>query len=79
MSILTILAVIVHVVLSIALIYFALHRMQKNAELGGAFGSGAAHTMFGREKGFDPAAKMALWTGVLFMISCFVTAALLAR
>ncbi|WP_165147149.1 preprotein translocase subunit SecG [Marinitoga sp. 38H-ov] len=79
MSILTILAVLVHLVLSIALIYFALQRMQKNAELGGAFGSGASHTMFGREKGFDPAAKMALWAGILFMISCFVVAALLAR
>ncbi|AEX86119.1 preprotein translocase subunit SecG [Marinitoga sp. 1135] len=79
MSALTVLAIIVHIVLSIALIYFALHRMQKNAELGGAFGSGAAHTMFGREKGFDPAAKMALWTGVLFMISSFIVTALLAR
>ncbi|KLO22794.1 preprotein translocase subunit SecG [Marinitoga sp. 1197] len=76
---LTILAIIVHIILSIALIYFALQRMQKNAELGGAFGSGAAHTMFGREKGLDPAAKMALWSGILFMISSFVVAALLAR
>ncbi|MBM7558511.1 preprotein translocase subunit SecG [Marinitoga litoralis] len=79
MSILTVLAVLVHIALSIALIYFALQRMQKNAELGGAFGSGASHTMFGREKGFDPAAKMALWAGILFMVSCFVVAALLAR
>ena len=79
MSALGIIFVIVHVVLSLGLIYFALQRMQKNSELGGAFGGGASNTHFGREKGFDPAAKLAMWFGIFFMISCFVTTIFLTR
>lgn len=73
MSILGIIMVIIHILLSIGVIFFALQRMQKNAELGGAFGGGASRTQFGREKGFDTQAKFALWFGIFFMISCFIT------
>ena len=73
-----ILILAIHLILAVGVIYFGLTRMRKNAELGGAFGSGAMHTMFGREKGLDKEAKWALVFGVLFMLSCFLTASILA-
>jgi preprotein translocase subunit SecG len=79
MSILAVIMTIVHVILCVGVSYFALKRMQKNAELGGAFGSGSAHTMFGREKGLDSVAKLGMWFGILFMISCFITTMLIIK
>lgn len=78
MSSLGILMIIVHILLSVGVIFFSLKRMQRNSELGGAFGGGASQTNFGREKGLDSTAKWALWLGVLFMFSCFVTTLVLA-
>ncbi|MDN5341235.1 preprotein translocase subunit SecG [Oceanotoga sp. DSM 15011] len=73
MSALAIIMVIVHVILAVGVIFFSLQRMQKNAELGGAFGGGASQAHFGREKGLDTSAKWALWLGIFFMLSCFLT------
>ncbi|PNR95735.1 preprotein translocase subunit SecG [Petrotoga sp. 9PWA.NaAc.5.4] len=72
MGFLDVLLIIVHIVLAIGVIFFALQRMQKNSEIGGAFGAGAAATNFGREKGLDKASKLALTLGILFMFSCFL-------
>jgi preprotein translocase subunit SecG len=78
MSALGILMIIVHVILAVGVIFFSLKRMQRNSELGGAFGGGASQANFGREKGMDATAKWALWLAVLFMFSCFVTTLVLA-
>jgi preprotein translocase subunit SecG len=48
MSALGILMIIVHVLLAIGVIFFSLKRMQRNSELGGAFGGGASQANFGR-------------------------------
>lgn len=74
MSALGIVVLVIHFIIALAVIFFALKRMQRNAELGGAFGSGASSTKFGREKGFDTTSKLEILTGILFMVSCFVTA-----
>jgi preprotein translocase subunit SecG len=73
MNVLGIIMIIVHILLSVGVIFFALKRMQKNAELGGAFGGGASSAHFGREKGFDSATKFEMVFTALFMVSCFVT------
>lgn len=59
--------VIVHSLISVALIYMVLQQMSKFAELGGAFGSGSLHTMFGRKKGLDTSGKITLWLSVAFL------------
>jgi len=41
---------IVHTIIAVALIWMVLQEMEKFSELGGAFGSGASSTMFGRKK-----------------------------
>jgi preprotein translocase subunit SecG len=78
MSTLGILMIIVHIILSLGVIFFALKRMQRNSELGGAFGGGASQANFGREKGMDSNAKLALGSGIVFMFSCFLTTLVLA-
>lgn len=47
---LAVILLIVHTIIAGALIWMVLLEMSKFAELGGAFGSGAAYTMFGRKK-----------------------------
>lgn len=78
MSALGIVVIIVHLLLALGVIFFSLKRMQKNSELGGAFGGAASQANFGREKGLDSSAKWALWLGIIFMFSCFVTTLVLA-
>jgi preprotein translocase subunit SecG len=54
-------------------------QMSKFSELGGAFGSGGLHTVFGRRKGLDTGGKITLVLSVLFFVSCVVTAFVLTR
>ncbi|ABV34275.1 MULTISPECIES: preprotein translocase subunit SecG [Pseudothermotoga] len=71
--------VIVHSLISVALIYMVLQQMSKFAELGGAFGSGSLHTMFGRKKGLDTSGKITLWLSVAFFVSSILTAFFISR
>ncbi|ABQ46465.1 MULTISPECIES: preprotein translocase subunit SecG [Thermotoga] len=70
---------IVHTIISVALIYMVQVQMSKFSELGGAFGSGGLHTVFGRRKGLDTGGKITLVLSVLFFVSCVVTAFVLTR
>ncbi|MFN3283391.1 MAG: preprotein translocase subunit SecG [Pseudothermotoga sp.] len=70
---------IVHSLISAGLIYMVLQQMSKFAELGGAFGSGSLHTMFGRKKGLDTSGKITLWLSVAFFISSVLTAFFMSR
>jgi len=72
MDFLSVLLIIIHIILAFGVIYFALQKMQKNSEVGGAFGAGGSATNFGREKGLDRSSKIALTFGVLFMVNCFL-------
>jgi len=63
-----------HGIISIGLIVSVLFQMSKHSELGGAFGSGALHTVFGREKGLDTLGKITLGLAIAFMVSSFLTA-----
>ncbi|ABX30808.1 preprotein translocase, SecG subunit [Petrotoga mobilis SJ95] len=78
MGFLGVLLIIIHIILALGVIYFALQRMQKNSELGGAFGAGGSATNFGREKGLDKTSKIALTFGILFMINCFLVTWIIA-
>nr|WP_083815747.1 preprotein translocase subunit SecG [Pseudothermotoga thermarum] len=70
---------IIHSLLSAGLIFMVLNQMEKFAELGGAFGSGALYTMFGRKKGLDTSGKITLFLSIAFFVSCIVTAFVLSR
>jgi len=47
---LAVLLLVIHTIIAVGLIWMVMQEMTKFAELGGAFGSGAAYTMFGRKK-----------------------------
>jgi preprotein translocase subunit SecG len=70
---------IIHSIISVALIFLSLKQMGKLAELGGAFGSGSMNTIFGREKGLDKEGKITVLFGVLFFVSSILTAFFLSR
>jgi preprotein translocase subunit SecG len=78
-EIVAIVMIVIHLSLSAALIVSAYKQMGKFAELGGAFGSGALHTHFGREKGLDAGGKLTLFLGAAFVVSCIATAFFLVR
>lgn len=64
----------IHGAISISLAISVLFQMSKHSELGGAFGSGSLHTVFGREKGLDTLGKITLGLAIAFMVSSFLTA-----
>ncbi|QTA37314.1 preprotein translocase subunit SecG [Thermosipho ferrireducens] len=70
---------IIHTLISAILIFLSLKQMGKFAELGGAFGSGALNTVFGREKGLDAGGKLTVVFGVLFFVSSLLTAFFISR
>ncbi len=64
----------IHTLIGLGLIFMALNQMSKNVELGGAFGSGALYTHFGRPKGLDTGGKITAWLTVAFFVSSILTA-----
>ena len=64
---------IIHTIIAVALIWMVLQEMEKFSELGGAFGSGASSTMFGRKKGLDTSGKITIVLAVAFFVMCFLT------
>ncbi len=71
--------IIVHTIIAAGLIWMVLQEMSKFAELGGAFGSGAAYTMFGRKKGLDTSGKITVALAVAFFAMCFLTSWILSK
>ena len=60
--------IVVHTIIAVGLIWMVLQEMSKFAELGGAFGSGAAYTMFGRKKGLDTSGKITVALAIAFFV-----------
>jgi len=54
-------------------------QMTRFSELGGAFGSGALHTVFGRKKGLDTGGKITLALGAVFFITSILTAYIMVK
>lgn len=61
--------IVIHALIVVSLIYFALKQMSKTVELGGSFGGGALYTHFGRQKGLDTEGKITAWLGAAFFVS----------
>ena len=53
---------------ALALITLVLLQMSKHAGLGGAFGGGGTHTVFGRDETSDPKRTATAWLAAIFMI-----------
>ncbi|MBO8165738.1 MAG: preprotein translocase subunit SecG [Kosmotoga sp.] len=68
-----------HTIISVALVILVLMQMTKASELGGAFGSGGTHTMFGRKKGLDTPGKITVWLSVAFMVNSVLLAYVISR
>ncbi|MBI1729931.1 preprotein translocase subunit SecG [Candidatus Acetothermia bacterium] len=59
---------IVFVLDSLALVGLILMQMSRHAGLGGAFGGGGSHTVFGREEQADPKRTATAWLAAIFMV-----------
>lgn len=53
---------------ALVLVGLILIQMSRHSGLGGAFGGGGTHTIFGREEQSDPKRTAAAWLAALFMI-----------
>ena len=73
MEVIKTLVYIVHAAVALGLIVSVTMSMAKHSSLGGAFGGGAANTVFGREKGLSGLSKLTLYLAIGFMIMSFVT------
>lgn len=71
--------IVLHTFISAGLIWIVLVEMTKFSELGGAFGSGAAYTMFGRKRGLDTSGKITVVLAVAFFAMCFLTSWVLSK
>ena len=71
--------IVLHTIISVALVILVLMQMTKASELGGAFGSGGTHTMFGRKKGLDTPGKITVWLSVAFMVNSVLLAYVISR
>ena len=52
---------------ALVLVGLILIQMSRHSGLGGAFGGGGTHTIFGREEQSDPKRTAAAWLAALFM------------
>jgi preprotein translocase subunit SecG len=53
---------------ALVLIGLILMQMSRHAGLGGAFGGGGGHTIFGREEQSDPKRTATAWLAALFLV-----------
>lgn len=53
---------------ALALVGLILIQMSRHSSLGGAFGGGGAHTIFGREEQSDPKRTATTWLAALFLV-----------
>ncbi len=63
--------IIIHVVVSLALIMIVLLQTGKGADMGAAFGGGSSQTLFGTSGASSVLSKATTMAAVIFMITCF--------
>lgn len=68
-----------HIAISVGLVIAVLLQMTKASELGGAFGGGGSHTMFGRKKGLDTLGKITLGLAVAFMANSILISYVISK
>jgi len=59
---------VLFVIDSLILVGLILIQMSRHSGLGGAFGGGGTHTIFGREEQSDPKRTATVWLAALFMV-----------
>ena len=70
----TILVIIIHVMVCVALIMIVLLQTGKGADMGAAFGGGSSQTLFGSTGGATFLSKATTAVAVIFMLTCFILA-----
>lgn len=66
--------IIIHVIVSIALILIVLLQTGKGADMGAAFGGGSSQTLFGSSGASTILSKATTVAAVVFMLTCLVLA-----
>ena len=66
--------IVLHIIVSIALIIIVLLQAGKGAELGVVFGGGSSKTVFGARGAGGPLSKITIGAAVLFMCTCIYLA-----
>jgi len=66
--------IIIHVIVSIALILIVLLQTGKGADMGAAFGGGSSQTLFGSSGASTVLSKATTVAAVVFMLTCLVLA-----
>lgn len=70
----TVLIVIIHVMVCVALIMIVLLQTGKGADMGAAFGGGSSQTLFGSTGASTFLSKATTAVAVIFMVTCFILA-----
>jgi preprotein translocase subunit SecG len=70
----SILIVLIHVIVCLALIMIVLLQTGKGADMGAAFGGGASQTLFGSTGASTFLSKATTIVAVIFMLTCFILA-----
>jgi len=70
----TTIIIIIHVVVSVALIMIVLLQTGKGADMGAAFGGGSSQTLFGSTGASTFLSKATTVVAVVFMVTCLVLA-----
>jgi len=70
----TVLLLIVHVIVCIALIIIVLLQAGKGAEIGASFGSGGSNTVFGASGGQSFMSKLTAGAAIIFMLTSLTLA-----
>lgn len=66
--------IVIHVIVSIALILIVLLQTGKGADMGAAFGGGSSQTLFGSSGSSTILSKATTVAAVIFMLTCLVLA-----
>jgi len=75
----TVLLVVVHVVVCVALIMIVLLQTGKGADIGAAFGGGASHTLFGTSGASTFLSKATTVAAIVFMLTSLALAYLTSQ
>ena len=71
--------ILIHVIVSVALIFIVLLQTGRGADIGAAFGGGSSQTLFGSTGASSFLSKLTTAAAVVFMLTCLTLAYLSSR
>lgn len=74
MDVMSVLIIVIHIIVCVALILIVLLQTGKGSDMGAAFGGGGSQTLFGSTGASTFLSKATTVAAVIFMITCFTLA-----